>query len=105
VVVDDLAQGVNLVIRGEDILPSTGRQILLHQLLSPTKPPHYVHHPLLTGPDGRKLSKRDFSAPIRDMLQDGVKPETLLGKAAFLCGLQASEKAISAHQLPELFGG
>lgn len=58
VVVDDAASGVNQVVRGCDLLPSTPRQIYLQRLLElPT--PSYFHLPLVTGPDGTKLSKRD----------------------------------------------
>ncbi len=58
VVVDDHLGGVTQVVRGEDLLPSTPRQIHLHQLLS-LPLPEYAHLPLVTGPDGSKLSKRD----------------------------------------------
>jgi glutamyl/glutaminyl-tRNA synthetase len=67
VVVDDLVQGVNLVIRGDDLLPSTGRQALLARLLGRELPVVTAHHPLLHDGAGRKLSKRAGSASIREM--------------------------------------
>jgi glutamyl-tRNA synthetase len=57
VVVDDAAQGVTLVVRGDDLLESTPRQVLLQRLLGlPT--PQYAHVPLVLGPDGARLAKR-----------------------------------------------
>lgn len=65
VVVDDAAQGVTDVVRGADLLDSTPRQILLQQRLGlPT--PRYAHLPLVSGPDGRKLSKSLAAMPIHD---------------------------------------
>lgn len=68
VVVDDIAHGVNLVIRGNDILPSTGRQFLLAELLGRAVPVVTAHHPLLLDAEGRKVSKRsrDTRHEIRD---------------------------------------
>ncbi len=67
VVVDDVLQGVNQVVRGADLLASTPRQIHLQRLLG-YQPPDYCHVPLVTAPDGGKLSKRD--APVS--LAEGV---------------------------------
>lgn len=63
VVVDDAAQGVTDVVRGCDLLDSTPRQMLLQQMLG-LPPPRYAHIPVLTGPDGQKLSKQDLAAPV-----------------------------------------
>ncbi|MDD2850749.1 MAG: tRNA glutamyl-Q(34) synthetase GluQRS [Desulfuromonadaceae bacterium] len=59
VVVDDFLTGVNQVVRGDDLLSSTPRQIYLQRLLGYPEP-EYCHLPLVTGPDGMKLSKRDY---------------------------------------------
>lgn len=67
VVVDDLHDDIGVVIRGEDLLSSTGRQWLLAELLGRGSPAVTLHHPLVLGEDGRKLSKRDGSATIRAM--------------------------------------
>ncbi len=79
VVVDDAASGVNQVVRGADLLPSTPRQILIQQLLGlPT--PAYAHVPLVTGPGGAKLSKRDNAVSLAkglDLVKHG---------GAVLCG-------------------
>lgn len=73
VVVDDVAQGVNQVVRGMDLLSSTPRQIYLQRLLG-YEPPVYCHLPLVTGPNGAKLSKRDNAVSIsagRDLTKEG----------------------------------
>lgn len=63
VVVDDAAQGITHVVRGEDLADNTARQILLQRALGlPT--PQYLHTPLVLGPDGEKLSKRHSAPPI-----------------------------------------
>ena len=57
--VDDLVQGVTLVIRGDDLLASTGRQIQLARLLGRGEPPEFLHHPLIMKSPDQKLSKSD----------------------------------------------
>jgi glutamyl-tRNA synthetase/glutamyl-Q tRNA(Asp) synthetase len=69
VVVDDLHDGINVVIRGQDLLSSTARQILLGQLLGRPEPPLFLHHPLLLDADGRKLSKRWFQESVNDLMR------------------------------------
>ncbi|MBJ6799972.1 tRNA glutamyl-Q(34) synthetase GluQRS [Geomonas propionica] len=73
VVVDDAASGVNQVVRGADLLASTPRQIYLQRIFGfPT--PSYCHLPLVTGPDGAKLSKRDNAVSLaagRDLTREG----------------------------------
>ena len=84
VVVDDAAQGVTHVVRGEDLADNTARQILLQQALElPT--PHYLHTPLVLGPNGEKLSKQNGAQPLA--LHD---PLAALQAAAAALGLPAS---------------
>lgn len=91
--VDDLDQGINLIIRGEDLLSSTGRQLALRELLIDHKEanftpaaPHFFHHPLIKDEAGKKLGKRFLSTSIRQMRLDGQTPEAVLGLATFLAG-------------------
>ena len=67
VTVDDMEQGVSLVIRGDDLLSSTGRQIQLARLLGRTRPPLFLHHPLIMKSATQKLSKADRDTSVRDM--------------------------------------
>ena len=78
VVVDDLRHGVNLIVRGEDLLPSTGRQQMLARLLGRTTPCLTVHHPLVLAPNGQKLSKRDQSETVRAMRDRGMTSAMVL---------------------------
>ncbi len=87
VAVDDLDQGVDLVIRGEDLLASTGRQIQLARLLGRKTPPSFLHHPLILRTDGRKLSKSNRDTGIRDLRAAGWSVERVLGEAGAALGL------------------
>jgi glutamyl-Q tRNA(Asp) synthetase len=70
-VVDDAATGVNLVVRGEDLRPSTPTQRLLQKLLDLPEP-NYLHHPLVTHVDGRRLAKRDLAPTLAVLREQGV---------------------------------
>ena len=82
VTVDDALMGVTEVVRGRDLLPSTGCQIQLFHALGHT-PPHYGHIPLLVNRDGRRLSKRERDLDI-GVLRTRFTPEELLGRMANL---------------------
>ena len=71
VVVDDLRQRVDLVVRGEDLLPDTPRQIRLGRLLGRETPARYLHHSLIRKSTGAKLSKSDRDTGVRDLRQAG----------------------------------
>lgn len=71
VTVDDLDQEIDLVIRGADLLPSTGRQIRLARLLGRSTPPEYAHHALIMKSPMQKLSKSDRDTGIRDLRAQG----------------------------------
>jgi glutamyl/glutaminyl-tRNA synthetase len=105
VVVDDLRQGVDLVVRGEDLLESTGRQIRLGRLLGRAAPPVFVHHPLIRKAGGQKLSKAARDTGIRELRNSGVSPAQALGRAAFLTGLRARPDALEPRDLANLFAG
>lgn len=101
--VDDFDQGVNLVIRGEDILPSTGRQILTGERLGRKVPAQFVHHPLLRDESGKKLGKRFFSEAIGKKRAEGLRPEELLGQAMVTAGLIGDLRPFAADELASLF--
>ena len=98
-VVDDITSGVNLVIRGEDLLSSTSRQLLLHDIFSNREPTHYIHHPLvISKKNGIKLSKTHAATSIGSMREKGVSPMDVLAKAAkaahFTCGEKVRQSQI-----------
>jgi glutamyl-tRNA synthetase/glutamyl-Q tRNA(Asp) synthetase len=103
VVVDDLRQGVDLVVRGEDLLGSTGRQIRLGRLLGRAAPAVFVHHPLILKPGGQKLSKAAGDTGIRELRDSGAARAEVLGRAAFLTGLRARPEALEPRDLANLF--
>jgi glutamyl-tRNA synthetase/glutamyl-Q tRNA(Asp) synthetase len=81
VTVDDDDQGVNLVVRGADLLPSTGRQIQLARLLGRTEPPRFMHHPLVMKSPDQKVSKSDGDTGIRGMRTAGMTPAEVIDRA------------------------
>ena len=87
VVVDDARQGVTDVVRGDDLLRSTGRQLLLYRLLGLTPLPRYWHLPLVIGPDGRRLAKRHGDTRIGFYRDRGVSPQRVIGLLGHYCGL------------------
>ncbi len=104
VTVDDWLEEVDLVVRGEDLLESTGRQLRLARLLGRTTPIRYLHHPLIHGPTGAKLSKANRDTGIREMRAAGLAPEDVLGAAAAATGLLPEVRPLHPSELPSLFG-
>ncbi len=90
VVVDDAAMGVNQVIRGEDLVPSTPRQILLYQALG-WPVPEFGHLPLVLGPDGKRLAKRDESLKLATLRERGVDPRALVAELAGSLGMTGGD--------------
>lgn len=98
VVVDDAAQGVDQVVRGDDLLPTTPRQVLLQRLLGlPT--PEYLHVPLVLGPDGERLSKRHGDVGLADRLARGWSPERVVGLLAASVGLARPGEEVTADDV------
>ncbi|MCA3749578.1 MAG: glutamate--tRNA ligase [Rubrobacter sp.] len=81
--VDDIEMGITHVIRGEEHLPNTGRQVLLYRALGVPEP-EFVHLGLILGPDGRKLSKRHGARSVREYREEGYLPEAILNYLALL---------------------
>lgn len=98
VVVDDLRHGVDLVVRGEDLLAATPDQLRLGRLLGRTASPVFAHHPLVRRPDGSKLSKADGATAVGDLLDAGRSREELLGAAAAGAGLLERPRSISLEE-------
>jgi glutamyl-tRNA synthetase len=98
VVVDDAEQGVTQVMRGDDLLSSTPRQVLLQRLLGlPT--PEYLHVPLVLGGDGQRLAKRHGAVTLAERLGAGESPERVIGILAASLGWAAPGEELSASDV------
>jgi glutamyl-tRNA synthetase len=97
-VVDDAASGVDLVIRGADLLPSTARQRLLQQALG-LPSPSWLHVPLVVGPDGRRLAKRHGDTTLRALRQAGWTPAGVVGFLAWTAGLADRRERLLPREL------
>jgi glutamyl-Q tRNA(Asp) synthetase len=104
VTVDDMQDGVDLVVRGMDLLPSTGRQIALARLLGRPQPPTFVHHPLILAASGEKLSKSNRDVGLAALRADGGSPEETIGRAAAAIGLIESPRAIRVNEIATILG-
>lgn len=93
VVVDDSDMGITHVIRGDDHLSNTFKQILLFKALG-LNPPKFAHLPLILGPDKKKLSKRHGETSILEFKKNGYLPETLVNYLSQLSWLPADSKNI-----------
>jgi glutamyl-tRNA synthetase len=102
VVVDDAAQEITEIIRGDDLIPSTPRQLLLYQALD-LQPPRFTHVPLVVGPDGRRLAKRHGDTRLSSLRQAGVRLEMLLGLLGWSCGWLQRVEPITARELVSRF--
>ena len=97
--IDDVDMEINYVIRGEDHIPNTPKQILIIKALG-FEPPRYAHLSLILGSDRKKLSKRDGKTSIEDYIKEGYLPEALINFVAFLGWNPGTEKEI--YSLEEL---
>ena len=97
VTVDDGLSGVNQVVRGVDLLSSVPRQMYLQELFG-FETPEYAHIPLLTAPDGRRLSKRDQDMDLGYLRQYMTAPE-IVGTLACACGLLEENIPVSPDEL------
>lgn len=102
VVIDDARQGIDHVVRGDDLLLSTHRQLLLQRRLGLGPPPRYVHLPLVVGADGRRLAKRHGDSRIAHYRAAGVSAERILGLVAEWSGM-GPRREMSAAQWQDAF--
>jgi glutamyl/glutaminyl-tRNA synthetase len=103
VTVDDYVQDVDLVVRGADLLESTGLQIALGRLIGRATPARFAHHPLVMKSETQKLSKSEGDTGIRDLRAAGWSPGRIIGQAAHLVGLAPADAEISAAETVTLF--
>ncbi|NJL31611.1 MAG: tRNA glutamyl-Q(34) synthetase GluQRS [Phycisphaerales bacterium] len=103
VVVDDARQGITHIVRGDDLLSSTARQLLLYQFLHLSPAPHYWHLPLVLGHDGKRLAKRHGDSRLAHYRSLGVPPQKILGLLACWTGLQSQPVPIDLPALLSIF--
>lgn len=101
VVVDDAASGITDVLRGDDLLLSTPRQLQLYQALGLVAP-RFAHVPLLLGEDGKRLAKRAGALAVSELRARGVDPRRVVALLARWSGLEAPD-AVSARELAARF--
>lgn len=95
-VVDDVDMGITQVVRGEDLLASTARQILIYEALGlQSHVPRYIHLPLVVGPDGRKLAKRHGDTRLCQLRAEGVSSGQMRALLARWSGLEALDDELS----------
>jgi glutamyl-Q tRNA(Asp) synthetase len=105
VTVDDTRDMVTQVIRGADLLSSTGRQIRLARMLGRAEPPAYLHHPLVVNASGEKLSKSNGDTGVRELRAAGLSPQDVIGRAASEAGLIEWARPLDAADAGSLFDG
>jgi glutamyl-tRNA synthetase len=103
VALDDADMGITHVIRGDDHLSNTPKQLLVMDALG-VAPPRYAHLPLLHGPDGKKLSKRHGAASVQELREGGYLPAAVRNYLALLgWGTQDDTTIMSTEELIERF--
>ena len=102
VVVDDAAMIIDEVVRGDDLLSSTVRQLLLFEALDYT-PPRFGHVPLLLGSDGVRLSKRHEGTTLRELRQTGFTAEQIVGRLAHAVGVRPNPEPATVQSLVDGF--
>lgn len=98
VAIDDAAMGITEVVRGDDLLPSTSRQILLYRALG-LPAPRFAHVPLVVGEDGERLAKRHGALSLGEMRQRGVDPAAVVGMLAAVSGLAPPDARVRPAEL------
>jgi glutamyl/glutaminyl-tRNA synthetase len=101
-VADDYEQGVTLVIRGDDLLSSTGRQIQLARLIGRAHPPRFLHHALIMKSATQKLSKSDGDTGVRHLRERGWTPARVIGHASALAGLIPEPRDVHAEEVSSM---
>ncbi|PKL95453.1 MAG: glutamate--tRNA ligase, partial [Gammaproteobacteria bacterium HGW-Gammaproteobacteria-8] len=102
VVIDDLEMRINLVIRGDDHINNTPRQINLYQALG-AEPPEFAHVPMILGDDGARLSKRHGAVGVLAWRELGYLPDALINYLARLGWSHGDQEQFSRAELVELF--
>ncbi len=109
VVVDDIFSSVTHIVRGDDLIDSVARQVVLYRVLGmEQRVPEYFHVPLVTGPDGRRLAKRhaaEFPADTRliELRRSGIAPTRVIALLAQLSGIESRASDMTADEFTRQF--
>ncbi|MBL4699354.1 MAG: hypothetical protein JKX70_11025 [Phycisphaerales bacterium] len=103
VVVDDAQAGVTQIVRGNDLLDSASRQLMLYRALGISDEPTYTHLPLVRGSDGRRLAKRHGDTRIDTFAQSGTSNERVIGLLAFWCTITQERVPMSLNEFQDGF--
>ena len=98
VVVDDAAMGITEVVRGDDLLPATHRQLQVYHALG-LRPPRFCHVPLVVGEEGRRLAKRHGDTRLSALRERGFAPEAIVGLLAWWSGWASWGEALTPRAL------
>jgi len=102
VAVDDAAMEITEVVRGDDLLASTARQLLLYGTLG-LAAPRFAHVPLVVGPDGERLAKRHGALSLGELRERGAEPRAVVGLLAALSGLAPAGARVAPAELVAAF--
>lgn len=102
VVVDDATMNVTEVLRGDDLLSATHRQLLIYKALG-LQPPEFVHVPLVVGTDGRRLAKRHGDTRLATLRENGISSEKVIGLLGWWSGIAEFGEEITAKMLISRF--
>jgi glutamyl-tRNA synthetase len=102
VVVDDAMQGITQVVRGDDLIATTPRQIELQRLLDLPRP-QYAHVPLALAPDGNRLAKRSGAVTLHDLARRGCSPADVCARLAASLGIDTGGRPVLAGDLVDVF--
>ena len=97
VVVDDIEMGITMVLRGDDHISNTPKQILLYEAFGKA-PPQFAHLPLILGPDKKRLSKRHGSVAVEEYRNQGILPEALFNFLALLGWNPGDEREVMIRE-------
>ncbi len=103
VVIDDAEAGVDVIVRGDDLLDSAARQKHLRKLLGIKTEPQYYHLPLVLGPDGHRLAKRHGNTRLSYYRDNGASAERILGLIGYWSGMLETPRPAEMDELVELF--
>lgn len=102
VVMDDHDMDVSMVVRGNDLIPSTYRQAMLYRFFG-WAPPQFFHVPLVVGVDGKRLAKRHGDTRLATFRDQGIDPREIIGWLALGCGWISTFKPLTPKELIPLF--